>query len=255
MASNKMDLLPDEKNNKKHYQEYGILKTSISERNKNRSIVAVILVSLLFSAACSRRSSISMTMEGAEFEQERTLISHLEQALALAEKKYGKRDESWEIQGLEFYPQPNPQIMFPDYHIGKKQIKIHLPEHSAGDRKRSLFQLSHEVIHMLSPQIGGASASVLEEGLAVHFSIEYLKKHRYSINPKKYIKEKRYAKAYDQVQRLYNSRPEAEELIESARAEAGSFTAITASRLQARFPGFETEFYVFLVSNFNAAFR
>jgi len=45
-----------------------------------------------------------------------------------------------------------------------------------GDRTKTCYQLAHECIHLLSPT-GEATTTVLEEGLATHFSHFYIEKY------------------------------------------------------------------------------
>lgn len=99
-----------------------------------------------------------------------TLASRLGHMLRTIEERYGPRDLSWTILGVEFCSD-GPQLWFPG---NRRNIVIQLDDDCLTDPVRAHFQLAHECIHLLSPH-GTEEASVLEEGLAVHFQIEYVK--------------------------------------------------------------------------------
>ena len=98
-----------------------------------------------------------------------TIASRVSEALVLAEKLYGPRDPSFFYAGHEFidrYPQT--------WYVGdaqRKHIVIQLSLSCMTDEKRAVYQLSHEVVHLLSP-ILGTPANNLEEGLAEFFAQE-----------------------------------------------------------------------------------
>ena len=207
---------------------------------------------ILLTVSCNPNYSKFLPAREKHNGDEWTLSSRLGQALALAESKYGERDLSWTILGLEFYQKNHPQTWFPGVGEGRKQILIQLSKNSANDEKRALFEMAHEVIHCLSPRVGPDTASVLEEGLAVYFSFEYLQTAGFIIKPDEYLKDKKYKKAYDHVKKLYASNPHADDAIKIARKKAGSFSKITALHLEEFFPGHsDPAFYGFLAGNFS----
>jgi len=214
-----------------------------------RNISGALII--LLTVSCNPNYSKLLPAREKHNGDEWALSSRLVQALALAESKYGERDLSWTILGLEFYQKKHPQTWFPGVFEGRKQILIQLSKNSANDEKRALFEMAHEVIHCLSPRVGSDTASVLEEGLAVHFSFEYLQTAGFSIKPDEYLKDKKYKKAYDHVTKLYSSNPHADDAIKAARKNAGSFSKITALHLKEFFPGFDPAFYGFLAGNFS----
>jgi hypothetical protein len=207
------------------------------------------VVIILFSASCNHNYSTGLFARQATNGTEWTLTSRLGQALGLAEAKYGPRDPSWTILGLEFYDQNHPQLWFPD--PGRKQMIIQLSKNSAKNQERALFEMAHEVVHVLAPRIGPDTASVFEEGLAVHFSLEYLKTAGIHTNPENFLKDEKYKKAYDLVKQLCGSNPRGDECIQAARKKAGGFSEISAMGLQECFPGFETSVYEDLAGNFS----
>lgn len=101
-----------------------------------------------------------------------TLASQLGQILRTAQERFGPRDQSYTILGVEF-ADSGPQIWYPsDY----RDIVIQISPNCATDWERAYFQLAHEVIHLLSPS-GKEETTVFEEGLATYFSICYMREY------------------------------------------------------------------------------
>ena len=98
-----------------------------------------------------------------------TIVSKLGHILQTAETKYGERDKSYTILGVEITAQDNPQIWYPG---NCKNAVIQITANCANDINRAVYQVAHEAIHCLS-LTGGSNSNYLEEGLATHFSIEY----------------------------------------------------------------------------------
>lgn len=98
-----------------------------------------------------------------------TITSKLGNMLRQAEEKYGQRDYSYTILGVEFNQEEHPRIWYPG---DCKHIVIQITMNCINDLNRAVFQVAHEAIHCLSPQ-GKNSATVLEEGLASYFSSQY----------------------------------------------------------------------------------
>ncbi len=101
-----------------------------------------------------------------------TLASVLGSLLALAEERFGPRDSTYCLLGVEFSAK-GPQVWFPG---NRKHIVIQLSLNSLTNVHSALFELSHECIHLLSPEVG-RSGIVLEEGLATLFSVEQMQKY------------------------------------------------------------------------------
>lgn len=105
-----------------------------------------------------------------------TLATETGRMLTELEERYGPRDKSWTFLGVEFrfdgpmnwYPKaPNK----PD----PKHVVISLSWKAFRNHKEAMYQLSHECVHLLSPQ-GKAGAKVLEEGLAKLYSMEIIER-------------------------------------------------------------------------------
>ncbi len=98
-----------------------------------------------------------------------TITSKFGHILNSAELKYGERDKSYTLLGIEFTSDVLPRIWYPG---NCKNVIIQITMNCLNDINRAVYQVAHETIHCLSPT-GGRNGNFLEEGLAVHFSIEY----------------------------------------------------------------------------------
>ncbi|MBC3950183.1 hypothetical protein [Pseudomonas folii] len=98
-----------------------------------------------------------------------TLATRLGDMIAEVEKRYGQRDQSWTVLGIEFSPN-GPQIWYPG---NRKHVAIQLAPNALQDTVLACYQLAHESVHLLSPA-GGRGAPVIEEGLATVFSEDYV---------------------------------------------------------------------------------
>lgn len=97
-----------------------------------------------------------------------------------AEKYYGQRNLNYTLLGFEFSSRDIDYSPCIRYH-NTTQIIINLTKSCAQDRYQSIFQMSHEIIHVLGPS-GNDSSTVLEEGLATHFQFLYMKNfHDYNM--------------------------------------------------------------------------
>ena len=135
-----------------------------------------------------------------------TLTTRLGDALSDAETLFGARDKSWTILGCQYCKgDMQPENWYPGY-PKRKDIVINLSAKANEDVDIALFQLSHEVVHTLSPKVG-VEANVLEEGVAVWFSVRYVKKATGKDATKWLSKNYRYA--YDAVKELMRNDIEA----------------------------------------------
>lgn len=128
-----------------------------------------------------------------------TLTSKFGDILNQAEYLYGKRDQSFTILGLEFMDSSNPQIWYPQ---NCKHIVIQLNSKCLHDFNEGIFELAHETIHCLSPSEGKFPATVLEEGIATFFSINYTKKGGYGDFSN--IPNPKYKNAFDKFSQFIN---------------------------------------------------
>ncbi len=98
-----------------------------------------------------------------------TLASWLSDMLVMVEARFGCRDQSYTILGIEFAAD-GPRIWFPG---GRKHVVIQLQLVNAGSMIMALWQLAHECVHLISPNLSVAT-TVLEEGLCVVFQEQYV---------------------------------------------------------------------------------
>ena len=96
-----------------------------------------------------------------------TLTTRLGNLLREAEERYGQRDLIWTPIGIEFGGEI-PHVWYPG---NSKTVSIMLTESARNDPRRAIFQLAHEIVHLLAPT-GGRKAPVIEEGIATIFSYE-----------------------------------------------------------------------------------
>lgn len=164
-----------------------------------------------------------------------TLASRMGHILRFVEARYGSRDRDWTLLGVEFTSADHPQVWYPTFDGIGDAIIIQLTESAAQNETQALFQLSHEVVHLLSPAGPGAKASVLEEGLATYNSLDYLAAIGKAVGPD-YINEPRYKRAYLAVLRLAQ-RADFASGIRKLRARHGTLSALNPIDLQRVWPG------------------
>ena len=97
-----------------------------------------------------------------------TLAAALGEMLLLAEEKFGPRDTSWTILGIDFVNDYSKSWTSGNC----KQIIIQLQKAALLNRQYAYNELAHECIHLIAPT-GKDDANVLEEGLAEYFAQWY----------------------------------------------------------------------------------
>ncbi len=98
------------------------------------------------------------------------LLNTVEHILRKAEARFGERDRSYRVSGVEFHD-GNPDLYYPN---SDRDIVIRLCRRRQSEPIELWYELAHECVHLLAPS-GGMNASVLEEGLAVTFAEDYLR--------------------------------------------------------------------------------
>ena len=153
-----------------------------------------------------------------------TLTTRLGDMIAEVEKRYGPRDLSWTVLGIEFTP-TGPNLWYPG---DRKHIAIQLCSNALQDWGLACYQLAHESVHLLSPT-GQKIAPVLEEGLATVFSEDYvwqnfqragLTNGSLYVEPAALVR-KLLSIAPDAIPRLRAIQPSFTEMNEATFAEAG----------------------------------
>jgi hypothetical protein len=92
--------------------------------------------------------------------------------LAEAEQLFGPKTDYGYV-GLEYHKfAPRTLLYSKNTETGRNFFQVQLFHKAADDRKDGIFQLSHEVVHLISPveQIEGYEVNYLEEGMATYFS-------------------------------------------------------------------------------------
>lgn len=100
-----------------------------------------------------------------------TIVTRFWDIVEEAEKLYGERDKSFTILGIEGIMGDQPKSIIDSE---QKTILIQLTTGGVMDMNRAILQASHVAIHCLSPS-SSSERSMLEEGLATHFSLKYSK--------------------------------------------------------------------------------
>lgn len=94
-----------------------------------------------------------------------TLTTYALKYLLEAESLYGTRTKDYEYVGLELNDNGPPRVWYPM----NKYIVIQVSQSTANDIRQAIFQIAHEIVHVLSPN-GQQTTNNLEEGLASYFS-------------------------------------------------------------------------------------
>lgn len=179
-----------------------------------------------------------------------TLATRMGEFLLKAEKKFGARDKTWTLLGVEFRTGGAPQVWYPSSGRNARFITIQLTKSAADDKKRALFQLAHEVIHTLSPAGPGKKSSVFEEGIAAYFSIHALADTGVTINPR-YINSKPYMKAYKLIAKLYEKHPDTDQRIKKLRHHGYTFSNVPYDVLMQYFPSIDSTHARLLTERFD----
>lgn len=180
-----------------------------------------------------------------------TLTTRLGKFLQKAEKEYGVRDKSWTILGVEFSAGGQPTVWYPFSRDNTKFIAIQLTRRAANNKKRALFQLAHETIHLLSPAGPDQQSSVLEEGLATYFSIHALADTGVKIKAQ-YIGSKPYTQSYILVSKLYKLHSDTGARIKDLRAQGYTLSNISADKLMQSFPNIDAKLAELLTQRFDS---
>lgn len=102
-----------------------------------------------------------------------SIVAKLGDILKDAERRFGRRDTSYTLLGVEVSPNSTPFLVISEEH---KQVIMQISSGCIMDFNRAIFQISHGVIHLLSPT-EPSLRTVLEEGLAAYYSLEYSKEN------------------------------------------------------------------------------
>ncbi|UNZ51987.1 hypothetical protein [Agrobacterium tumefaciens] len=159
-----------------------------------------------------------------------TLVSILGDMLSEAELRFGPRDMSWTILGVEFSDRSSPQIWYPG---NRKHIAVQLSKEATNCIPRAVYQLAHETVHLLHPA-RSIAAPVLEEGLATIFSEEIARREQFNI----VTSSEKYIAAASLTRELLKHDADA---ILKIRAIEPSFCAVTPELLQQIVPQLDND--------------
>lgn len=149
--------------------------------------------------------------------------------LSQAEKLFGCRDTKYKFLGIR-HRDDGPYIWFPNVNR-LEEFDIRLCFNFG---ESICYQLAHETIHSLAPQIGG-SGTKFEEGIAVYYSLYYIRNvMKLNWTPKN---KPEYEEVYQRVKRLKNKNSNSFRTLKKIREEEElSFSKLNSSQLRRIFP-------------------
>ncbi|MYE26158.1 MAG: hypothetical protein F4X87_02860 [Chloroflexi bacterium] len=162
--------------------------------------------------------------------------------LEWAEDLFGERDTSWDLIPQPVFGRTNPKIFFPGDR-SLRLVRIKLSPKACDKWTFALFQIAHEVIHLLNPlPKDEGKANNLEEGVACAFS--------YHVQDLNGIVEPDFVShnhpAYMYAHCLTNNLPggaiAGAQRIRQGMPTGSSFSSISKVNLQRIFPGISKEF-------------
>ncbi len=170
------------------------------------------------------------------------------QLLGWAEELFGKRDTCW-TPVPPIFGNRNPHTYYPDP-AALKLVQVKLGRTAREKWTRVLYQMAHEVIHLLNPR-RGCKANNLEEGVACAFSA-YVQR-RCGITGENFVRDDHdaYLYAYKLVRRLPSGSISAPKRIRKEMPAGTSFSSVTSEDLKRIFyPKVCTELADALTSTF-----
>jgi len=149
-----------------------------------------------------------------------TLTTYALKYLVEAETLYGTRTNDFVYMGLELNEAGPPKIWYP----WNNYVVIQVSQSTANDTRQAIFQIAHEVIHVLSPN-GQPTTNNLEEGLATYFSKIMTDRDTgditYATNT---IQPTKYLKPFELVEKLLASDPDAIKKLRKFQPIIGTIT-------------------------------
>jgi hypothetical protein len=159
-----------------------------------------------------------------------------------AERRFGPRDSSFKVLDIEICSD-SPHLWISQNPRG---VVIKLGAAAKGNLNEALAQLAHETIHLLNP-CEVADGSVLEEGLATRFQLEYggrlIPGYSCSDDPR----WPKYANACALVEELFQGVPDA---ITRLRSLGCGLSAVSEAQILALNPGVEERLAKLLARKF-----
>jgi len=173
-----------------------------------------------------------------------TLPTRLGHMLYEAETKYGQRDNTYSLLGVEFDLDANKPYIW--YQSGAKYLVIRLTSHAIDDEMIAFYQLAHECIHALAPLDPNLAIpdNVIEEGLATVFSENYMLQN---FNKPCMTHEQKYIDAAAEVRKLLAVNDDAIGLL---RAKQPCYKRLVSNDFTTAFPGIDAGLVQALLSPF-----
>lgn len=166
-----------------------------------------------------------------------TVVTHLSEILSELEQRYGQRDQSFTIVGVEFVAGA-PQIWFPG---DRKHVAVQLSALAWQNETEAFAQLAHEAVHLLNPV---KVASVFEEGLAAGTQVEFGRRR----DPTYQIGDAKYSDAMLLVNRVIEMQPL---VVKTLRQNGQALSAVSADMILAAVPELDREGAIELACPFN----
>jgi hypothetical protein len=164
-----------------------------------------------------------------------TLTSRLGHILETYEEIIGPRNPAFRILGVEFSTSGRPRTWYPDFGKGPRSIIIQLTANAQHNQSLAVFQLGHEVFHLIEPIKPNGTGSYLEEGLASYFAFDYLNRENISAS-EDLLTQKNYLTAYRLVKQLASLHQDFYPRVKQLRKINRSFSNISSDAIRAAFP-------------------
>ncbi len=161
---------------------------------------------------------------------------------------FGERDTSWSICPPEVVG-GIPHIFFLDDRT-TRLVRINLGDGAEENWNIVLYQMAHEVIHLLNPR-KGCKANNLEEGVASAFSYHVQELSGITKNKFVYHNHDAYKCVHNLVSRLPGGAIVGAHRIRNEMPPCSSFSSISTVNLERIFPGIDSELADTLTSEFD----
>ncbi len=148
--------------------------------------------------------------------------------LADAEDRYGPRDMSWTLGGINYRPGIIPTTTAAQ--DGRKIVVICLTQDAINDPVIQRWQLSHEIVHFLRPNVPFHDTTIFEEGLASYNQF-FTSSAGYS--GENLFADPRYQSAFDLVRPLVERHPDG---VKSLRANSLRLSPLEPDWILKHFP-------------------
>jgi hypothetical protein len=192
--------------------------------------MAIVHDDLLVFRSCAPGSPGGQTM---------TLARRVLELLVNVENRFGPRDRSSTFLGVEFCEQGPRTWLFEEHRSALIQLSIS----AMNDVIRSAYQLAHECVHLLDPV--RPPVSVMEEGVAALFSLEYAQ----HLQPSYSSSSPKYDAAGLLADRLLSRNPNS---IKQLRGGGARLASITPRQLTQVCPELDLMTIEMLCTNFDA---